>query len=286
MLAETVAARFHISLERFQIVGPCVRGDHGVHQIVHNGRRIYGVSVVDILLSRRLGSHKGGHHLGHVHRLRFDGYGIARERILLDLVYEVLDPVRERHYQRYAYNAYASGKGCEQGPRFFGQQVVPGKGQGGPEGHGGLALFAFCLFIGRGFRIRVAVRGNKTVLQPDYSCSISLCKLRVVRDHYYELRIGDLLQNIHYLNGSIAVQGSGRLVGKKDIRIVDQSSRYGDSLHLPAGHLVGLLVELVAQSDFFKSLFRPLPALPLVHSGKREGKLYVRKNALVGYQVI
>ena len=42
------------------------------------------------------------------------------------------------------------------------------------------------------------------------------------------------------------IQSARRLVAQKDFRVIDQSSCNGHSLHLSAGHLVGLFVQLIA----------------------------------------
>ena len=50
-------------------------------------------------------------------------------------------------------------------------------------------------------------------------------------------------------------------VGSQDIRIVDERPRDGDALHLTAGHLVRLFVELVAKAHALKRPDRALAAL-------------------------
>ena len=82
-----------------------------------------------------------------------------------------------------------------------------------------------------------------------------------MRDHDDELVLGDLLEQLHYLHAGLGVKRAGRLVGKEDIGVVDERAGYGDALHLASGHLVRLLVQLVAQPDFFEHFHRSLAPL-------------------------
>ena len=82
-----------------------------------------------------------------------------------------------------------------------------------------------------------------------------------MRDHDDETILRDLFQDLHHLHARLAVERAGRLVGEQDIRIVDERSRDGDALHLTAGHLVRLFVELVAEAHALERLFRALAAL-------------------------
>ena len=59
---------------------------------------------------------------------------------------------------------------------------------------------------------------------------------------------------------------AGRLVGEQNVRVVDKRSRDGDALHLAAGHLVRLFVELVAEAHTLKRLDGALAALALAHA--------------------
>lgn len=51
------------------------------------------------------------------------------------------------------------------------------------------------------------------------------------------------------------------LVGKQDLRPIDQGSRNGDALLLAAGKLVGLVVGAVRETDAAQEIERPGPAL-------------------------
>ena len=59
-------------------------------------------------------------------------------------------------------------------------------------------------------------------------------------------------RDLHHLHARLAVERAGRLVGEQNVRIVDERPRDGDALHLAAGHLVRLFVELVAKAHALK----------------------------------
>ncbi|OPZ62209.1 MAG: hypothetical protein BWY85_02159 [Firmicutes bacterium ADurb.Bin506] len=66
-------------------------------------------------------------------------------------------------------------------------------------------------------------------------------------DHDYEALFGHFFDEVHDLNAGGGVEGARGFVAKKDLRIVGQGPGDGDSLHLPARELVGLLVQVVAE---------------------------------------
>ena len=107
-----------------------------------------------------------------------------------------------------------------------------------------------------------------------------------MRDHDNELFVRDLLQKLHDLHRRFTVQRAGRLVGQQNLRIVDQRPRNRHALHLSAGHLVGLFMQLVTQTDLFQRLHGALSPLGLAHARKRQRKLHVLQNRLVRDQVI
>ncbi len=110
----------------------------------------------------------------------------------------------------------------------------------------------FLLFFGNGVRIRE----DRSVNHPDDSCRICFRKLGIVGDHQNESVFRYLFEDIHDLNAGFRIKCTGRLIGKDDVGIGDQSSCDGDSLTLTAGKLVGFLVYLVVKSDFGQSIDR------------------------------
>ena len=107
-----------------------------------------------------------------------------------------------------------------------------------------------------------------------------------MRDHDDEAVLGHLLQQVHYLHARFAVQRACGLVGKKDVGVVYQRAGDRHALHLPAGHLVGFFVYLVAQAHALKDLYRPLAALLARDAGDGQRELDVCEHALVRDEVV
>ena len=107
-----------------------------------------------------------------------------------------------------------------------------------------------------------------------------------MRDHDDEAVLGYLLQQVHHLHARFAVQRACGLVGKKDVGVVYQRAGDRHALHLPAGHLVGFFVYLVAQAHALKDLYRPLAALLARDAGDGQRELDVCEHALVGDEVV
>ena len=91
---------------------------------------------------------------------------------------------------------------------------------------------------------------------------------------------------IHDLDGCLAVQGSCRLVGQQDVRVVYKRPCDGHPLHLTSGHLVGLFVQLVAQAHFFKGPDGSGTPFLFVYAGNGQCQFHIGKNALMRYQVV
>ena len=109
--------------------------------------------------------------------------------------------------------------------------------------------------------VGVGVGDYLAVHKADYPCRIPLGKLGVMGDHYNEPVFGYLLEQIHYLNAGLGVKRARRLVGKQYLGVVDQRSGDSHTLHLTARHLIGLLAELIAETDLLKGDLCTLPAL-------------------------
>ena len=115
---------------------------------------------------------------------------------------------------------------------------------------------------------------------------ILLRQLRVVGDHDHQTGLADLLQKLHHLETVFRIQGAGGFICQEDAGVVHQRPGNGAALHLPTGHLVRPLVELISQPHLFQG--GPGPALPfrLAHAGKGEGQLHVPQHVLVGDKVV
>ena len=53
-------------------------------------------------------------------------------------------------------------------------------------------------------------------------------------NHDDQTVLGNLLEYLHDLNAGLGVKSTGRLIGKDNVGIVDQSSGYSHTLHLTA----------------------------------------------------
>ena len=104
--------------------------------------------------------------------------------------------------------------------------------------------------------------------------------------HYHKALLCNLFQKLHNLNAGIRVQGPGRFIREKNLRVIDQGTGNGYSLHLSAGHLTGTLVKLGAKPHFLKSFFGPAPSLVFGNTGNGQGKLHIGQHSLMGNQVI
>ena len=70
----------------------------------------------------------------------------------------------------------------------------------------------------------------------------------------------DFFQNIHNLNACFCIQCTGGFIRQNNIGVVYNGSGNGDSLHLSAGHFVGLFIKLIAKSHFFQRFLCPRAA--------------------------
>jgi len=265
-----------INLEIFQVVFPGVFVA-GVKRVDQVGVRMdFSVAVSDFLFIVFFPAltHQGAQ----VHRAGFNGQRIGGERIRLNGIDVGLEPTRKRDDQRDADNADGAGKGGQDGASLFGQQVVKRKRQRREEGHGGFfflpfapcrfrprfaAFFAACeVFVGK----RPAVIGDLSVFQPDDARCVLFGNLGVVRDHDNQLVCRNFFQDVDDLARRFGIQRAGRLVRKQNIGIIDQSAGNRDALHLAAGHLVRLFVQLVGKPDFAQHIFgAPFP-FPFRHA--------------------
>ena len=133
---------------------------------------------------------------------------------------------------------------------------------------------------------RVGIRADLPVPELHDTGRILLRQLRVVGNHNDKAVLRHLPEQIHDLYAGIAVQRPGRLIRQQDIRVVHQRPGDRHSLHLSAGHLVRLLVELVSKTNFLQRLHRPLPAFCLSDAGDRQCQLDIGQYSLVRDQVV
>ena len=114
-------------------------------------------------------------------------------------------------------------------------------------------------------------------------CSASF---RIVRDHDDQAVVCDFREQVHDLDARLGVERAGGLVGQQDLRVVDEGARDGDALHLPAGKLTGLLVDVLGQADAPEGFQGPFAALGARHARQRERQLHVGEHGLVRDEVV
>ena len=107
-----------------------------------------------------------------------------------------------------------------------------------------------------------------------------------MRHHDDEFTGGDPREDPHDLLRGAGVEGTRGLVGEHDLRVVDQCPRDGDALHLPAGHLPGLFLHLIGESDARECLGGTGTPLRARNAGERQGEFHVGEHALVRNEVV
>ena len=130
--------------------------------------------------------------------------------------------------------------------------------------------------------IRIGVVQNAPVLNPDDAGCISLGQVGIVRYHDDQPVFGDFPDQFHDLDAGLGIQSAGGLIGQEDFGIIYQCTGNGDPLHLPAGELIGLFTQLVAQSDTLQGLPGPPPAFSSGDAGDGERQLDVCQHGLMG----
>ena len=244
-------------------------------------------------------THKCVHQGGQVHTFCLDGQGIGGKGVFLNGVDVGGHTLADRIDQRNADNADRAGKGGQGSTTLLGDQVLQTQAEGGQQGHGRLLLLPlgllaslfFLLVFQTGsffFPLRqwIGVLGQLAVQHPDGTAGILVSQFRVVGDHDHQTVLGDLFQNLHNLQAGLGIQSAGGLVSQDDIRVVNDGTSNGHALHLTAGHLVGLFLQLIAQTHPLQGFLGALTALTLGNAGQSQGQFHVGQHGLVGDQVV
>ena len=133
---------------------------------------------------------------------------------------------------------------------------------------------------------RVGVGANHAVAQVDDARGILFRKFGVVGDHDHEAVLGHVLEQVHDLHGRVRIERAGRLVGQDDVRVVDQCAGDRHALHLAAGQLVRLFIDVFAESDLLQRLARTFATVGLADAGNRQREFDVRQNRLMRNQIV
>ena len=252
--------------------------DHGLFRYDAVGQ-LLGLGIVGTV-----GSHKGTHIGG----LRLQNQRIIGKGILLNFIHIFLEACGKRQDQSNANDADRACKRGEQCSCKLGSKIVKAQGKSSQEGHGGAAQIpVFGRLHGReiGF-IGVCVINDLAVPHPYDAVGIRLGQFRIVGDHDHKPILGHRFQQLHYLHAGVTVQCAGWLICQQNIRVVYQRTGDGHTLHLTAGHLVGLLVQLIAQPHILQCLGSTPAPFGRGDAGDGQGQLYVGKNGLMWDQII
>ena len=132
----------------------------------------------------------------------------------------------------------------------------------------------------------IAVGDDLAVVQPNDARGVFLSKLGIVSHHDDQTVLCDFLKQIHDLHARLAVKSARRLVGEEYFRVVHQSSRDRNALHLSARKLRGLFVDMLSQAHLFKRFL--CAACPFLFRNASDGQrqLHVIENSLMGDEVV
>ena len=133
---------------------------------------------------------------------------------------------------------------------------------------------------------RIRITDDFSILNTNDTVGIFFRQFRVVGDHYHQSVLSHLFQQIHDLHTSLRVQCAGRLIRQQNIGIVHQRTGNGHTLHLATGHLIGLLMQLIAQAHILQRLHRPLAALPFGNTGDGQRQFHIGQYSLVRNQIV
>ena len=231
----------------------------------------------------------GSHHAGQIEGLFVDADRVSGHRLALNIVDIRVHACRNGHDQCDADNADGSCECRKERAALLGTQIVEAQCQRRAERHGcaahGLAHGSSGRFVLNWFE-RVGVGTNHTVLELHNARGILVGQFGVVCHHHHKTVFGDLFEQIHDLHGSVGIKRTGWLVGEHDIRIVHQRACNGHALHLTAGKLVRLFVDVFAQTHLFKRLARTFSTLRTRYARNGQGKFHIRQNGLMGNEIV
>ena len=201
--------------------------------------------------------------------------------ILVDLF---LETGRKAQNQSNANDADAGGKGSQKGSSFFGANIVKGQPQRRKEGHAGFLqlelILLGTLLVGMGIADDLAVGKFHDPVR------ILPGKLRVVGHHDDQLILCHIPDQIHDLYTGCSIQCSGGLITQQDLRVVGKRSGDGYTLHLSAGKLVGLFVEMILQTHLFQHLQSTLVFFCLGYAAERHTQFHVCHDGQMRNQII
>ena len=104
--------------------------------------------------------------------------------------------------------------------------------------------------------------------------------------HDNEALACDLTDKLHDLHAGHRIKSAGRLVGKKNFRLVNKGTCNSNTLTLTTRKLVRSLIILIREANLIKGRLGTSDTLILINTCNGESKLYVAEDGLVRNQVI
>ncbi len=269
-------------LEGFQVVRPDAR-EHVCHER-HFTDLPFRARPVTVRFVREIRRRR--EHCGHVEALGLDRQGVLREGVLLDALDVVVDAVREGEDRCDPDDPDAAGEGRHQRPALLGHQVVERQRDRSEEAHARVP-HTFGLLDHRRIRaVRVRILDDLAIAQLHDAGGVLVCQFRIVGHHDDEPVLGDLRQQSHDLHAGCGVEGARRLVGQKDLRVVDECAGDGDALHLPTRQLIRPLVDVIGQPDVRQGCGSPSTALRAGDTCQSQSELDVGEDGLMRDEVV
>ena len=105
-------------------------------------------------------------------------------------------------------------------------------------------------------------------------------------NHDDEAVFGDLLDDVHDLDGSLGIEGPGRLVRKQDFRIAYDGAGDGYSLTLAARKLIRLLVIFAFEPNLVESRLGFRDPFFASHPANRQSQLDILENGLMRNEIV
>ena len=213
----------------------------------------YMVGVGELLGQRRVEAVRV-HHVLHLQllRRRRDVNGELGQRVGLELVDLHLKAGGQAQNQRDADDADARSEAGQKGAPLLRAQILERQRKRGEKAHARLFQRKALRPVLR--RAGVAVGGDAAVGEADDAVGVFLGQRGVVRDHNHQPVGGQRADQLHNLHARLRVERAGRLVAEQDFGVVGQRAGDGHALHLPAGKLVGLLVQMLLEPHLLEHL--------------------------------
>ena len=283
-------ARVEKFLQRRQIVAAdAVERARDHLRLVHGLTRIViGCVILGLLRRRAFRTAAEPHHAGHVEPLVLDLQRVFGKRLLFHIGDVAVHAVGQRQDGGNADDADAARERRHERAALLREQVFERQGKRREERHAGAASLlrgAARAILGRRVE-RAGIVADDAVCQGDDARSVALRQLGVMRDHNDQTIVRNLSEQIHDLHAGLGIERARRLVCQQDLGVVDERTGDGDALHLAAGELARLLVDMLCKPHAAERLDGALTTLGTGHAGKREGQLDVFQNGLMWDKVV